>query len=456
MLSGGGFTRNIDATDNRKIWLMSVQKQSAELCPEEMLLRNMFDAAVTAAQPAVTVPEFVSKHLHEPPKGRTVVIGAGKASAAMAQAFEAAWCGPAEKLSGLVVTRYDYAVPCEHIEIVEASHPVPDAAGEVAAKRILETVAGLTEDDLVICLISGGGSSLLSLPADGLTLEDKQAINKALLKSGANIKEMNCVRKHLSRVKGGRLAKACAPARLVSLMISDVPDDDLDVIASGPTVPDPGSFTDALEITEKYGITEPQVAIDHLQKGIDETPKPGDVIFAKSESHLIATPQISLEAAALVARDAGYRVVILGDSIEGEAADVAMVHAGITKQIIRHSQPVDKPCILLSGGETTVTVKGNGRGGRNAEFALALCVALDGMEGVYALAADTDGIDGSENNAGVVVLPQSLATAQSQGLHAKKSLANNDGYSFFKAIDSLVMTGPTLTNVNDFRAILIN
>jgi hydroxypyruvate reductase len=434
---------------------MTSETRATPMSAEESLLRDMFNAAVTAAQPAVTVPQFVEQHLPEPPRGRTVVIGAGKASAAMAQAFENAWRGPVDKLSGLVVTRYDYAVPCEHIEIVEASHPVPDAAGERAAERMLETVDNLTEEDLVICLISGGGSSLLSLPADGLSLEDKQNINKALLKSGANIKEMNCVRKHLSRVKGGRLASACAPAKLVSLMISDVPDDDLDVIASGPTVPDPTSFSDAIEIIEKYGITEPQVVVEHLHKGLSETPKPGDALFNNTESHLIATPQISLEAAAKVAREAGYEVMILGDSIEGEASEVAMVHAGIGKQILKHGQPLAKPCVVLSGGETTVTVKGNGRGGRNAEFALALCVALDGMEGVYALAADTDGIDGSEDNAGVVVQPESLAKAQAAGINAKKSLADNDGYSFFKAIDGLVMTGPTLTNVNDFRAMLI-
>ncbi len=435
---------------------MTAVTPKATTSAEENLLREMFDAAVMAAQPSVTLPKYLSKYLPEPPVGRTVVIGAGKASAAMAQAFEQSWLGPTEKLSGLVVTRYDYAVPCRHIEIVEASHPVPDAAGEIAARRILEVVADLTAHDLVICLISGGGSSLLSLPADGLTLSDKQAINKALLKSGANIKEMNCVRKHLSLIKGGLLARACAPARQVSLMISDVPDDDLDVIASGPTVADPTTFQDALDIIEKYGITEPQSVISHLRDGAVETPKPSDDIFSNTESHLIATPQYSLEAAATVAKKAGYNVMILGDSIEGEASDVAMVHAGIVKQILRHSQPVDKPCVVLSGGETTVTVKGSGRGGRNAEFALALCVALNGRDNVYALAADTDGIDGSEDNAGVIVRPNALADAERLDLNARRFLADNDGYTFFKAIDALVMTGPTLTNVNDFRAILIS
>lgn len=419
---------------------------------QEKLLRDMFAAAVDAAQPSETLRHF----LPSVPAGRTVVIGAGKASAAMARAFEAAWTGPIDQLSGLVVTRYGYAVPCEHIEIVEASHPVPDAAGEAAAKRILDTVSNLSSDDLVVCLISGGGSSLLSLPAEGLTLQDKQQINMALLKSGANIKEMNCVRKHLSAIKGGRLARACAPAKVVSLMISDVPDDNLDVIASGPTVPDPTTFADAMGIINKYGITEPANVVDHLKLGADETPDATDAAFDNSESHLIATPQFSLQAAAEVAQSAGYTPMILGDSIEGEAREVAIVLAAIAKQVIRHQQPVRLPCVLLSGGETTVTVKGNGRGGRNAEFALALCVALEGVPNVHCLSADTDGIDGSEDNAGVLVTPDTLARAQRQGLDAKVFLANNDGYSFFDQLDSLVVTGPTMTNVNDFRAILID
>ena len=419
---------------------------------QEKLLRDMFAAAVDAAQPSETLRHF----LPSVPVGRTVVIGAGKASAAMARAFEAAWTGPIDQLSGLVVTRYGYAVPCEHIEIVEASHPVPDAAGEAAAKRILDTVSNLSSDDLVVCLISGGGSSLLSLPAEGLTLQDKQQINMALLKSGANIKEMNCVRKHLSAIKGGRLARACAPAKVVSLMISDVPDDNLDVIASGPTVPDPTTFADAMGIINKYGITEPANVVDHLKLGADETPDATDAAFDNSESHLIATPQFSLQAAAEVAQSAGYTPMILGDSIEGEAREVAIVLAAIAKQVIRHQQPVRLPCVLLSGGETTVTVKGNGRGGRNAEFALALCVALEGVPNVHCLSADTDGIDGSEDNAGVLVTPDTLARAQRQGLDAKVFLANNDGYSFFDQLDSLVVTGPTMTNVNDFRAILID
>lgn len=418
---------------------------------QERLLRDMFDAAVCAAQPSESLPAY----LPAPPKGRTVVVGAGKASAAMAQAFERVWTGPHDKLSGLVVTRYGHAVSCEYIEIVEAAHPVPDAAGEAAAKRMLETVSGLSEDDLVVCLISGGGSSLLSLPGEGLTLEHKQLINSELLKSGANIKEMNCVRKHLSAVKGGRLARACQPARVLTLLISDVPDDDLDVIASGPTVPDPSTFGDAIGIIEKYGITRPSEVISHLSDGVDETAKPGEPFFDRCESRLIATPQQSLEAAADVATRAGYHVLILGDSIEGEASEVAKVHAGIVKQVLKHDQPARQPCVLLSGGETTVTVRGSGRGGRNAEFALGLCVALNGLDNVYALAADTDGVDGSEDNAGVIVSPDSLGRAESLGLNAGACLAQNDGYSFFNALDALVMTGPTLTNVNDFRAIVI-
>lgn len=419
---------------------------------EEQLLRDMFAAAVQAAQPS----ETLGAYMPEVPVGRTVVIGAGKASAAMAQAFESAWPGPVEKLSGLVVTRYDYSADCQHIEIVEASHPVPDAAGQKAAQRILNLVAGLTADDLVVCLISGGGSSLLSTPAVGLTLAHKQQVNRALLKSGANIREMNCVRKHLSSIKGGRLARACAPAKLVSLMISDVPDDDLDVIASGPTVPDPTTFADAQAILEKYDIQQPLEAIEHIKKAADETPGADDPAFTGAQTHLIATPQISLQAAAKLAAAAGYTPMILGDSIEGESREVAVVHAAIAKQVSRHGQPLPSPCVLLSGGETTVTVKGSGRGGRNAEFALALSIALNELPGVYALAADTDGIDGSEDNAGVMVRPDVLKDAASRGLNARAYLADNNGYGFFEQLDGLVMTGPTFTNVNDFRAILIS
>jgi len=314
---------------------------------------------------------------------------------------------------------------------------------------------GLTAEDLVLCLISGGGSALLSLPAPGLTLQDKQAINRALLKSGANIAEMNCVRKHLSAIKGGRLAAACYPAKVVTLTISDVPGDDPAVIASGPTVPDRTTFADARAILEKYGIKEPVAAVEHLRAAKDETPKPGDPRLAKIETHLIAAPQESLVAAAEVAQAAGITPVILGDSLEGESRDVALVHAGIASQVARHGQPARTPCVLLSGGETTVTVRGKGRGGRNAEFLLALTVALDGHPNIYALAGDTDGVDGTEDNAGALVSPDTLARAAKRGLDAKSYLADNDGYSFFSALGDLVVTGPTLTNVNDFRAILI-
>lgn len=412
-------------------------------------LRQLFDAAVAAAQPSLALPP----QLPERPRGRTLVIGAGKASAAMAKVLEDHWPAP---LDGLVVTRYDYGVPCERIEIVEAAHPVPDAAGERAARRILEKVQGLTEEDLVICLISGGGSALLSLPAPGLTLDDKQMVNKALLKSGATISEMNCVRKHLSAIKGGRLAASCAPARVVSLLISDVPGDDPAAIASGPTVADPTTFADARAIVRKYAIDLPAAVRAHLERAEDETPKPDDPRLSHCETRIIAAPQRSLEAAAEAARQLGYTPLILGDSIEGEARDVALVHAGIARQVIRHGQPLPAPCVLLSGGETTVTVRGNGRGGRNAEFALALALALRGQPGIHAIACDTDGIDGTEDNAGAIVTPDTLIRAEVAGLGAADYLADNDGYGFFQAIGDLVISGPTMTNVNDFRAILID
>lgn len=413
------------------------------------LLRAIFDAAVAAAQPE----RVLARHLPPPPAGRTIVIGAGKASAAMAAALEAAWKGP---LSGLVVTRYGYAVPCRQIEIAESAHPVPDANGEKAARRMLEVVKGLTPDDLVICLMSGGASALLPLPAAGMTLADKQAVNKALLMSGANIGEMNCVRKHLSAIKGGRLAAAAAPARLVTLLISDVPGDDPAVIGSGPTVPDPTTIADAQAIIQRYRIEPPPAAVRHLAEAKDETPKPGDPIFRNNEVRMIAAPQASLEAAAGVARQAGVTAVILGDAIEGEARHVATVHAGIARQVARHGQPAPAPCVLLSGGETTVTVRGKGKGGRNAEFLLGLAVALDGEPGIHALAGDTDGIDGSEDNAGAILTPDSLARGRVKGLNARALLENNDGYGFFSALGDLVVTGPTRTNVNDFRAVLID
>ncbi len=412
------------------------------------LLRSMFDAAIAAAQPDKTLPAYLPK----PPKGRTLVVGCGKAAGSMAKAVEDHWSG---ELSGMVVTRYGYGVPTQRIEVVEASHPVPDEAGRRGAERMLQMVQGLTANDLVLFLVSGGGSALLSLPAPGLTLADKQAINKALLKSGANITEMNCVRKHLSAVKGGRLAAACAPARVVTLAISDIPGDDPAVIASGPTVADATTFADARAILEKYGITEPRAVIDHLRSAKDETPKPGDPRLGNTELHMVATPQMSLEAAAETARNAGITPVILGDAIEGEAREVAIVHAGIARQVRRHGQPAKTPCVLLSGGETTVTVRGKGRGGRNAEFLLALAVALGGEPGIHALAGDTDGVDGTEDNAGALLTPDSLVRGAASRVDAKKMLADNDGYSFFSAIGDLVVTGPTMTNVNDFRAILI-
>jgi hydroxypyruvate reductase len=381
------------------------------------------------------------------------VVGAGKAAASMARAVETHWDGP---ISGLVVTRYGHGVPCHQIEVVEASHPVPDAAGQEAASRILASVQGLTADDLVLCLISGGGSALLALPASGITLEDKQAVAKALLRSGASIHQMNCVRKHLSAIKGGRLAVAAFPARVVTLAISDVPGDDVSVIASGPTVPDPSTFREALAILKRYGIDGPEPVIRHLMAGVDETPKSGDPRLGRSTTVLIATPQDSPEAAARIARTVGYSPVILGNALEGEARDMAMVHAGIARQIAGYGQPAAAPCVLLSGGETTVTVRGKGRGGRNAEFLLALAVALDSHPGIFGLAADTDGIDGSEDNAGAWIGPDTLARAAAAGLDAKALLAGNDAYRFFAGLDDLIVTGPTLTNVNDFRAILID
>jgi hydroxypyruvate reductase len=412
------------------------------------MLRKMLEAAIDAAAPS----RLVKAHLPPKPAGRTIVLGAGKASAAMAREVDEHMPG---EVSGLVVTRYGHAVKCDRIEIVEAAHPVPDEAGRAAAARILKLAEEAGSDDVVLCLISGGASALLAAPAEGLSLDDKQAINRALLDSGADIGQMNVVRKHLSAIKGGRLAAAAHPAKVVSLLISDVPGDDPSVIGSGPTVPDPSTFADALEIVERYGIAKPKAAIDHLRAAKDETPKPDDPRLAEIETKVIATPQASLEAAVAVALDHGVRPIILGDSIEGEAREVAKVMAGIARQVRRHAQPAMPPCVLLSGGETTVTVKGKGRGGRNAEFLLALAIQLAGAEDVYAIAADTDGIDGSEDNAGAIVAPDSLARAAELGLNPKALLADNDGYGFFDALEDLVMTGPTLTNVNDFRAILI-
>ena len=426
------------------------------------LLRALFDAALAAADPARAILPYLPPQV----SGRTVVFGAGKASAAMARAFEEAWATnkQAGRLEGLVVTRHGHAVPCERIRVVEAGHPVPDQAGQEAARQILDLARGLGPQDQLVCLVSGGGSALLSLPAAGLTLPDKQAVTQALLRSGATIGEINTVRKHLSAIKGGRLAAAAAPARVVSLAISDVPGDDPAVIASGPTVPDPTTFADARAVLAKYGITEPKAVIAHLAAARDETPKPGDPVFAKTQFELIASPQQALTAAAEAALAHNVTPIVLSDRIEGEARDVAAMHAAIALQLragqfrIGH-EIVTPPAVLLSGGETTVTVHGKGRGGRNNEFLLALAAALakdpGGCGGIYALACDTDGIDGTEDNAGAIVYPNTVDRAASRGIAIKEALAGNDSYGFFAALGDLVVTGPTLTNVNDFRAILV-
>jgi glycerate 2-kinase len=408
----------------------------------------MFDAAVNAASPLLRVPAF----LPPPPRGRTIVVGAGKASALMAKAVEDNWPGA---LAGLVVTRDGHSVPCSRIEIVEASHPVPDARGLQAAERIRALVDGLGPDDLVLALISGGGSALLTLPAPGLTLKDKQAVNAALLRSGASIGEMNIVRKHLSAIKGGRLAAAAYPAQVVTLMISDVPGDDPALIASGPTVVDPSTFADAAAVLKKYRIDAPTSVVEHLARAADETPKSGDARLATARIETIAAPQLSLEAAAEIAQSTGITPLILGDALEGEAREVGRVMAGIARQAAVRGQPVQPPAVLLSGGETTVTVKGKGRGGRNVEFLLSLAIELDGLANVFALAGDTDGVDGAEEIAGAIITPDTLARAAALGVSAKASLADNDGHSFFEVLGDQVITGPTRTNVNDFRAILI-
>lgn len=413
-----------------------------------ILLRSMFEAAVAAALPDKVVPA----HLPPPPRGRTIVIGAGKASAAMAKAVEDNWNGA---LHGLVVTRTGHGVPCRHIEIVEASHPVPDQRGEEAARRILALAESAGPDDLVLCLISGGGSALLALPAEGISLEDKRAVNKALLAPGADIGEMNTVRKHLSAIKGGRLAAAAAPAKVVTLLISDVPGDDPSVIASGPTVADPTTFAEARAILARHGITPPPAIERHLAEARDETPKPGDPRLAGATTAMIASPMASLLAAANIAWRAGIAPVILGDALEGEAREVGKALAGIALSVSRHGHPAAAPAVLLSGGETTVTVRGKGRGGRNAEFLAGLALGLDRAPGISALAADTDGIDGSEDNAGAFVTPDTLTRARAAGIDARRLVADNDCYSLFAALDDLLVSGPTLTNVNDFRAILI-
>ena len=412
------------------------------------LLRRMFDRAVLAAQPAAAIRQ----HLPAPPAGRTVVIGAGKASAAMAQAFEAAWDGP---VSGVVVTRYGHAVPCRSIEVIEAAHPVPDAAGVTAARRVLESVANVTANDLVVALISGGGSALLPLPLAGISLADKQSLARSLLASGATIAEINCVRRHLSAIKGGRLAAACHPAEVMTLAISDVPGDDPIDIASGPTVADPTTCDDARAVLVRYRVDVPAAVGEALARPDAESVKPGDPRLARASFRLIATPQMALEAAANVARDAQVTPVILGDSIEGEAREVGRVMAAIARQVVVHGQPVAAPCVLLSGGETTVTVRGRGRGGRNVEYLLSLALALQGEARVHALAADTDGVDGQQEVAGALIGPDTLARARALGFAPAAVLDDNDAHTLFAALGDAIVTGPTRTNVNDFRAVLI-
>ena len=412
------------------------------------LLRRMFDAAIASAQPA----RCLVPHLPDAPRGRMIVVGAGKASAAMARAVEDHWSG---ELSGLVVTQYGYSVPCERIEIVEAAHPVADQAGFDAARRMLELVRSLTPDDLVLCLISGGGSALLPLPLEGLTLADEQGLGRALLKSGAGISDMNCVRRHLSAIKGGRLAAACHPARVLSLLISDVPGDRPLDIASGPTVGDPSTCQDALGIVRRYRISLPAKALEILESGRGESIKPGDPRLSGAIARIVAAPEAALEAAAQVARSAGITPHILGDAIEGEAREVGKVLGAMALHVAHRRQPFEPPCVLLSGGETAVTVRGAGRGGRNVEFLLSLALSLDARPDVYALAGDTDGVDGQEPIAGAYLAPDTLLRAQALELNAREMLANNDAHSFFLALGDSLVTGPTLTNVNDFRAILV-
>ncbi len=419
-------------------------------------LAALFQAALDAAAPALCVPPC----LPPPPRGRTVVVGAGKAAAAMAQAVARHWPADAP-LGGLVVTRYGHGVGrLDRIDVAEAAHPVPDQAGQDAAARMLALVAGLGPDDLVLALVSGGGSALLALPAPGLTLAHKQVVARALLRSGAGIGEMNCVRRHLSAIKGGRLAAAAHPARVVSLLISDVPGDDPAAVASGPTLADPTSLADARAVLARWRIAVPEPVRRALEDPANETPKPGEAALAGATARLVATARGSLEAAAEAARRAGLAPVILGDAIEGEAAEVARAMAGLAREAARTGSPAAPPCVLLSGGETTVTLGdavagGGGRGGRNTAFLLALVLALDGHPGIHALAADTDGIDGTEDNAGAWLSPDTLARARAAGLDAEALLAGHDSYGFFAGLGDLLVTGPTRTNVNDFRALLV-
>ena len=418
-----------------------------DIDPREFLI-GLFHQAVAAAHPS----RAVSRNLPVRPRGRTVVVGAGKAAGAMAKAVEDNWWGP---ISGLVVTRYEHGADCRTIEVVEAGHPIPDSAGEQAAQRMLGLVSGLTEDDLVLCLMSGGASSLLAVPAAGISLADKQAVNRALLKSGAPIADINCVRKHLSAVKGGRLALAAAPASVVTLIVSDIPGDDPATVGSGPTVADPTTRHDALAVLAKYAISVPDSVLAWLEDPRSDTPKPGDPGFERVKTRIIATADDALKAAAHAAELAKIRPIVLGGAIQGEARDVAREHARLVMKCMRRGDPARPPCVLLSGGETTVTVAGGGRGGRNSEYLLALALECRGLHGVSALACDTDGIDGTETNAGAVMDSDTLARARDQDISPEDALARNDAYGFFQALGDLVTTGPTRTNVNDFRAILL-
>jgi glycerate-2-kinase len=417
-----------------------------------LALRQIFDAAIASADPRVVL----ARHLPEPPKqGRVVVVGAGKSAAVMAAAVEAAW--PAVPLGGVVVTRYAHGYPTSRIAVLEASHPVPDAAGAAAAQRILDTVRGLTADDLVLFLVSGGGSALTTLPAPGLTLADLVAVNRALLASGATIHALNCIRRHLSAFSGGRLALAAHPARVVTLAISDVPGDDPTAIASGPTVADPTSFAEARALVAHHRMALPDAVMAHLARGEGETPKPGDPRLGVPDYRFIATPMLALQAAAEAARGLGLTPLIMGDALEGEARGLGLALAGMALSARTHGHPLPAPCVLLSGGETTVTIgpEGHGRGGRNGEALLACALALGGAPGIWALMGDTDGIDGSEANAGAIATPDTLARARAAGMDPRALLARHDSFSLFAALGDLVETGPTLTNVNDLRAILV-
>lgn len=417
------------------------------------LLTDSFHAAVGAVDPL----KILAPHLPAPPKGRTLVVGAGKAAASMAKAVEQVWPAGAA-LEGLVVTRYAHGMPTERIRVLEAGHPVPDGAGEQAAAEILALTASLTPDDLLIALVSGGGSSLLSLPVESVPMADLKAVTNSLLRSGAPITEMNIVRKHLSRVQGGRLAAACR-APVVTLIISDVTGDDPSAIASGPTCADPSTYQDALDILRRFQVDAPASVLAHLEAGaagkIDETPKPGDPALAQVKNIVIGTPHQSLQAAAEFFRARQITPVVLGDTVTGEATEVAKVYAALVREIRDYQQPFKPPVALISGGECTVTVRGNGRGGRCVEFLTSLAVELNGLPDVFALAADTDGIDGTEDNAGALLFPDTVARATDKGISAQKMLANNDGYSYFEALGDLLVTGPTRTNVNDYRVILV-